>query len=271
MNTILWAAALIILQGVIAALAKRAQEKRKLEMQAKGQQRPPASPQSGATAAPRAVVRPSDAEMARAGASSAGAPLPPPAPRAQPMPVRPPMTQDVARARAQADAQYRARVQAQQTAQARAKMQAQAQVRAAAQAKAEAEARAQLQAKARQSAQATQRGSVKPRSDAPRSALQRAADRAGGESASAMHSRDRVQESLARVKAAERKVADALPGEVGRVASVGSVNPLAAGIRGMLRDPNRVREAFVLSEILGAPRGAVLGSATGSDLPFASR
>lgn len=104
---------------------------------------------------------------------------------------------------------------------------------------------------------------MKPRPSAAATALQRASDRAGGEASAALHSSDRVKESLARVRAAERKVADALPGEVVRSGHSGNVNPLAASIRGLLRDRNRIREAFVLSEVLGEPRGA--------NMPFAGR
>ena len=309
MNTILWAVALIILQAVIAALAKRAQEKRKLEMQSKGQQpRPPASPTTGVDG-PRPVVRASDAQ----GVSSGGT-LPPPPPPGEPsMPVFPQTRADLSQARAQADAQYRARALAKDQAQARARGQSQAQAQAQAQARARAQSQAQAQARARAEAQAiaqrkaqaeakaqaqaraqaraqagaqagaqaraqagaqqsVQRGSVKPRFATQPSALQRASDRAGGEATAALHSRERVQESLSRVKAAERKVADALPGDPragggARTGSAGGVNPLAGRIRGLLADRSKVRDAFVLSEILGAPRGATLGV----DTPFAGR
>lgn len=205
-------------------------------MQSKGGATPPARP---ATPAVRQAAR-TPVAGATAPASTRPVVVPPPVP-AQARSESP-------LSRAEVEAQHRARVQA--------KAQTEAQARIRAQAKAKAQVQAEAQARARAQAQAQARQSVRPAATKPpASALQRASGRAGGEELAALHSRERVAESLAKVQAAERKVADALPGHTHDGTRRHAAPSIAENIRTMFRDRNRIREAFVLSEILGPARG----------------
>ncbi|MFM7134451.1 MAG: hypothetical protein ACKO0W_09070 [Planctomycetota bacterium] len=90
------------------------------------------------------------------------------------------------------------------------------------------------------------------------------------EEAAALRSRARVDESVARVRAAEARVGQHAPvvsqrlhSDLGRSAAVAgaSLRPAApiltgvdaASIRGLFRDPKRLREAFIASEVLRRP------------------
>jgi hypothetical protein len=78
----------------------------------------------------------------------------------------------------------------------------------------------------------------------------------GGDSAAAMQSRQQVVDSIARVRAAEKRVAG-LPNVDIRPAQ-GEARPrpafVASDLARALRDPAKVRQAFVLGEVLGRPR-----------------
>lgn len=240
--------AIAILQAIVAGLAKKAQEKRNL--QSKG----------GASATPQATDAnaPASRQVVRAPSASSGGNS-----ASRPVAVSPSASRsESGLSRAQVDAQYRARAEAQARAQAeaqararaRAQAQAQAQARAQAQAKAQAQARAQAQAQAQAQARARAQAQAAKRAGSTPSALQRASGRAQLEERDALHSRERVQESLDRVLAAERKVADALPGHHFGATARAKKSTMAASLREMLGDKNRVREAFILTEVLGRPR-----------------
>jgi hypothetical protein len=82
------------------------------------------------------------------------------------------------------------------------------------------------------------------------------AEQRGGDSAAAMQSRQQVVDSIARVRAAEARVAG-LP-NVDIRPSQGEARPRPAfgapDLARALRDPAKVRQAFVLGEVLGRPR-----------------
>jgi colicin import membrane protein len=236
----LWVLAIIVLNAAVAAIAKKAQENR--AMQAKGGATPPKPPTPAPTPARQVVRSPKAASV-------------PAAPRAvvvpPPVPVKTRFESPLSRA--EVETQHRARMQA--------KAQAESLARARAQAKAKAQAQAEVQARAQAQAQAQARQSVLPAAKPAGSALQRAAARAGGEEFAALHSRERVSESLAKVQAAERKVADALPGHAHAGAHARPTQSIAQNLRALLRDRSRVREAFVLSEVLGPSKGNLAPSA----------
>jgi hypothetical protein len=78
----------------------------------------------------------------------------------------------------------------------------------------------------------------------------------GGDSAGALLSRQHLDESVARVRAAEAKISG-LPGVDITPATARSAMPTnqqAVALAAMLRDPAQVRRAFVLAEVLGRPR-----------------
>ncbi|MFZ9914628.1 MAG: hypothetical protein ACO3IB_04740, partial [Phycisphaerales bacterium] len=79
------------------------------------------------------------------------------------------------------------------------------------------------------------------------------------EEAAAMSSRQRVADSVAAVRRAESKVDRAFTGEAMRRPEVDLKRPPLIDARAFtatLRDPIRVREAFLLGEVLGPPRSA---------------
>lgn len=81
--------------------------------------------------------------------------------------------------------------------------------------------------------------------------------RIDAENIDAMHSRERLAQSVAKVRAAEAKVVGLAGVEYVATKIIASshdyrVSP--ASIRSALRNPARVREAFVLAEILGKPK-----------------
>jgi colicin import membrane protein len=244
----LWVLAIIVLNAAVAAIAKKAQENR--AMQAKGGATPPKPSTPAPTPAPTASPTPAR-QVVRA-PKAAGVPA---APRAVvvPPPVPVQTRSESPLSRAEVEAQHRARMQA--------KAQAESQARARAQAKAKAQAQAEVQARARAQVQAQARQTVHPAAKPAGSALQRAAARAGGEELAALHSRERVSESLAKVQAAERKVADALPGHAHAGAQARPTQSVAQNLRALLRDRSRVREAFILSEVLGPSKGNLAPSA----------
>ena len=84
--------------------------------------------------------------------------------------------------------------------------------------------------------------------------------RIDAENSDAMHSRERLAQSVAKVRAAEAKVVGLAGVEYVATKIIASshdyrVSP--ASIRSALRNPARVREAFVLAEILGKPKSMV--------------
>lgn len=247
MSGFLWVLAIIVLNAAVAAIAKKAQENR--AMQAKGGATPPKPSTPAPTPAPTASPTPAR-QVVRAPKAAAV----PAAPRAvvvpPPVPVK--ARSESPLSRAEVETQHRARMQA--------KAQAESLARARAQAKAKAQAQAEVQARARAQAQAQARQSVNPAAKPAGSALQRAAARAGGEELAALHSRERVSESLAKVQAAERKVADALPGHAHAGAKARPTQSIAQNLRALLRDRSRVREAFILSEVLGPSKGNLAAS-----------
>ena len=147
-------------------------------------------------------------------------------------------------ARARAEAAQRARADAQARAQ-------QAQARAQ-QARAQ-QAQARAQQATRTGAQRAAASHLKPLQSSARS-------RSGGEEReefAALQSRRRVQESFERVRAAERKVV----GKSGTAGATAATQRQEASgiatdsIRAMFRSPSLLREAFLVAEILGSPRG----------------
>jgi hypothetical protein len=78
----------------------------------------------------------------------------------------------------------------------------------------------------------------------------------GGDSAAALLSRQHVVDSVARVRAAEAKVAGLPNVEIARTTarSASQSNRQASELAGLLRNPAQVRRAFVLGEVLGRPR-----------------
>jgi hypothetical protein len=243
----LWVLAIIVLNAAVAAIAKKAQENR--AMQAKGGATQPKPSTPAPTPAPTASPTPAR-QVVRA-PKAAGVPA---APRAVvvPPPVPVQTRSESPLSRAEVEAQHRARMQA--------KAQAESQARARAQAKAKAQAQAEAQARARAQVQAQARQTVHPAAKPAGSALQRAAARAGGEELAALHSRERVSESLAKVQAAERKVADALPGHAHAGAQARPTQSIAQNLQAMLRDRSRAREAFILSEVLGPSKSNLAAS-----------
>jgi hypothetical protein len=115
--------------------------------------------------------------------------------------------------------------------------------------------RAEAEARARRSREAAQRAAgrhVKPLKTQP----PRAKPTGEREESAALRSRELVERSLQRVRAAEDRVSNALPGgDAGKPRSTAQKS-MAEGIRALLRDKSRVREAFVLSEILSPPKAA---------------
>lgn len=249
MSGFIWIAAIVVLNLAIRAIAKKAEENRAMQARRGAAQQPTAASATQAAEA-RPVARATNAGGFPA-ASARPVTAPPPLPTQGPnqAAMQPRATQ--ARSRAEVEAQHRARVQAKAQADAKARARAQAEAQARARAQAQAQAKAQAQAEARARAQ-VQRAPAKQGG----SALQRAANRAGGEEAAALHSREKVAQSLARVQAAERKVADTMPGHNHFGAAQPAAPSIAGNIRALLRDPKRVREAFVLSEVLGPCRGS---------------
>jgi len=82
-----------------------------------------------------------------------------------------------------------------------------------------------------------------------------------GDSSDAMQSRRRLAEEVAKVKAAEAKVAQASGIKADHSAMALQVAPKlvplgAAELRKALRNPADIRKALILGEILGRPRGA---------------
>ncbi len=78
-----------------------------------------------------------------------------------------------------------------------------------------------------------------------------------GDSASALLSRQHVADSVAKVRAAEVKAATGLASvEIARTEASADPRPAvtAADVRAVLKDRARIRQAFVLGELLGPPR-----------------
>ena len=266
MTGLYWIIAIFVLQAIVAAIAKRQQEQR--NMQAGGGAKPgakpgarpgavpPAPPQADAQAAQRRVVQ----------ATSTQAGVRPTTVDSQGVAARPVQPARAVQART-TDPAAEARAKAQVRAQAESRMRAQAEARARAEAKAraqvEARVRAEAEARARRSREAAQRAAgrhVKPlKPQSPRATP--AGER---EESAALRSRALVQQSLERVRAAEERVAKALPGGDAGKPHPAAQKSVAEGIRALLRDKSRVREAFVLSEVLGPSKA----SATPSNSPF---
>jgi hypothetical protein len=256
MGPVGWAIAIIILQAVIGALAKKAQAKRTLEArrnasatgatassapspQAKPTVRVQTQPPRRADAAlgpQRVVVRPS--------ADSATRPMPP-------------MQQRGAAPRDPAVAMARAIEEARTAAEARAAREA----RAIERARAESSQRNRsvvnsTRGQVRTVQPSKDRFSVKGKAGqtGARPPVPPAAER---EEYAALQSSKRVRESLEKVRAAERRVGG------GRVAVAlgptsggadGRASPRAAALRKLLASPERTREGILVSELLGPPR-----------------
>lgn len=81
----------------------------------------------------------------------------------------------------------------------------------------------------------------------------------GGDSSEAMLSRQNLAASVAKVRAIEAKVAAGLPNvEVARPVSAGRPAPklAASDLARALRNPQDIRRALILGEVLGKPRSA---------------
>jgi hypothetical protein len=256
MGPVGWAIAIIILQAVIGALAKKAQEKRNLEArrnanasggtvsqtpspQAKPTVRVQAQPPRRADAASgpqRVVVRPPAAPATR------------PMQQMQPRGAAP---SDPAVAMARAIEEARAAAEA----------------RAAREARAVERARAESSQRNRSVVNST-RGQVRTvQPSKERFSVKGKAGQTGArlpvppagerEEYAALQSTKRVRESLEKVRAAERRVGG------GRVAvalgptsggAAGQASTRAAGLRKLLASPERIREGILVSELLGPPR-----------------
>lgn len=222
MTKLLFVLAVVILQVVIRAILKKAEQQRAAKAAAGLSPLPKASvtqPVSKPASPPNAVASP--VRVVRADTSKT----------------------TVVRAKARVSAPSQPpRVPAQVEAQLRAQMDAKV--------RADAEARAE---RARAGGKRAAASHVKPL----KAALAQRPAEPSAEEFDALHSRERVQESVAKIRAAEMKVAMALPGQTRSQGRGGAAaSPIAASIRGLLRDPRRVREAFILSEILGPPQSA---------------
>lgn len=88
------------------------------------------------------------------------------------------------------------------------------------------------------------------------SAVSAAVGQRGGDSAGALLSRQHLVDSVARVRAAEAKISGLPNVEIvpATARSAARPNRQAADLAAMLRDPAQVRRAFVLGEVLGRPR-----------------
>lgn len=262
MTGIYWIIAIFVLQAIVAAIAKRQQEQR--NMQAGGGAKPGATPGATPPAPPQAGAQTAQRRVVQATSTQAG--VRPTTVDSQGVAARPVQPVRAVQART-TDPAAEARAKAQVRAQAESRMRAQAEARARAEAKAraqvEARVRAEAEARARRSREAAQRAAgrhVKPlKPQTPRAT--RAGER---EESAALRSRELVQQSLERVRAAEDRVAKALPGGDAGKAHPAAQKSMAEGIRAMLRDKSRVREAFVLSEILSPPKA----SSAPSNSPF---
>lgn len=93
-----------------------------------------------------------------------------------------------------------------------------------------------------------------PRPPAPPMAA--APSNRGGDSADAMLSRQRLIESVAKIKAAEARVADAsgIRAKHAPAPKRAAATLSAAEIARSLRDPREIQRALILGEILGRPR-----------------
>lgn len=259
MGPVGWAIAIIILQAVIGALAKKAQEKRTLEARRNANA---TGTTASSTPSPQAkpTVRVQTQPPRRADAASAPQRVvvrPPAAPATRPTPPMPPMQQRGAAPRDPAVAMARAIEEARAVAEARAAREARATERARAEAsQRNRSAVNSTRGQVRTVQPSKERFSVKGKAGqtGARPAVPPAAER---EEYAALQSSKRVRESLEKVRAAERRVGG------GRVAvalgptSVGAAgqgSPRAAGLRKLLASPERIREGILVSELLGPPR-----------------
>ncbi|MCE2882084.1 MAG: hypothetical protein LW636_06985 [Planctomycetaceae bacterium] len=230
MGTFTWIILIVVLQGVIASLAKKAQEKQGGAASTKGRAGSSPQPTSStpAAAAPRAA-------------------------KEDPIEI----------ARRQIDEQIRARsskeaLRAQSAAQPAAQPVVVRRVELS-------KPRPQVAAKptaAPKTPKVLARGAAKQPSSTAKPVQPRpsaAPARVEREESAAMSSRQRVADSVAAVRRAETKVDRAMPGEGMRRPEVDLKRPQLINTRtftATLRDPIRVREAFLLGEVLGAPRSA---------------
>lgn len=256
MGPVGWAIAIIILQAVIGALAKKAQEKRALEARrnanaAGGQPARTPSPREkatvrvqtqaprraeGATGPQRVVVRPPAAPATRG--------VPPMAPRgAAPQDPAVMMARAIEEARAAAEARAAREARAAERARAEASQRNRSAVNTP-----RGQVRAVQPSKDRFSVKG-KAGQAGPRPPAPPGAER--------EEYAALQSTKRVRESLEKVRAAERRVGggrvSATPGPAAG-GPQGTPSPRASSLRKLLASPERIREGIVLSELLGPPR-----------------
>ncbi len=95
---------------------------------------------------------------------------------------------------------------------------------------------------------------------APRVAPPRVATRGDSDSDSAMQSRQHLADSVARLRAAEAKIRNAgVNPKKATTAEPSAPKPSLAGLASFslskaLRNPARVREAFIMGEVLGRPK-----------------
>lgn len=216
LNSLIWVIAIIVLNGVVASLAKKAQAKAEAARQ---------SGAAGATRPQAPSVPPPDAArptgkgprvLARGGAAGNGA--------------GGPRGDRAARGRSVTS------------------------VRAATPAKPVAPKKPAAPNKPTAPMQGGRQAAASPRPPAPPAAA--TATQRGGDSAGALLSRQHLDESVARVRAAEAKISG-LPGVDITPATARSATPTnqqAVALAAMLRDPAQVRRAFVLAEVLGRPR-----------------
>lgn len=231
MGTFTWIILIVVLQGVIASLAKKAQEKQGGAASTKG--RAGGSPQPTSSTPEAAAPR-----------------------TAQEDPIE--------IARRQIDEQIRAR-SSQEAARAQGAAPTSGQtvvVRRVEPAKPRPQIGAKPVAKTPKTPKVLARGGAKPPSVTAKPVQPRpvaAPARAEREESAAMSSRQRVADSVAAVRRAETKVDRAMPGEAMRRPEVDLKRPVLINARtftATLRDPIRVREAFLLGEVLGPPRSA---------------
>lgn len=255
MNSLIWLIAIFAVQAIIAGLAKKAQQKQEAERQARARSGQPGQPgQSSTTARPAASTASDDPiEVARREIE------------AEIASVRTDIQRDLDTARRPIDAQVAApqqprivRAPVSNTVNPAVPTRPVVTVARAPQTAAKprvlARGGAQPQQPASRPKVIARASSPKPAPATQRIAVQPSAP--VREEAAAMASRARVAASIEAVRAAERKVDSAIVTKAPAAAQLGrpAVAITPASITAAMRNPARIREAFVIAEVLQGPR-----------------
>lgn len=251
MNSLIWLIAIFVVQAIIAGLAKKAQQKQEAERQARARQGQPGQP-APATRPSAPVVSDDPIEVARREIDAQIT-----APRTET-----PRGLDAARSPidAQVVAPHQARVV---RAPASNTVNPAVPTRPAVTVARPPQGTAKPRVLARGTAEPQQapsrpkviaRSATKPVATPPRVAVQRATT--VREEADAMASRARVAASIEAVRAAERRVDSPIVTKAPAAAQLGrpAVSLTPASITAAMRNPARIREAFVIAEVLQGPR-----------------